>query len=359
MLPGERPEDSSGHEVSSSRRSFRVRRGAVVVACCCSRSASRSRWQFRPTACARYHRQHRRDRALRTTPRSPPRASPNVQPSTCTGTRSFPVLKALQQAHQNGPQRPLPLPKAMSLSAMERPHALQSSIRFSFRFDLLTKKLETAGQPISAATRAWLPDTSDSAHAHDLRHRRGIRVTILGQPGGSGTTSRTPCCATRRVCCEPRLASTSTLASLRPVISSGDREVARCRAPLTGGVQRLDGARSSSPTVTASSSYSLRGAVHLAVHGSRHPRYRHGRPVRADPRCAPRSRITSSSAALPKSRLPLILVLLAVTAASHRHGARPAARVNRSSRGCAATSSPACHTSYARRSRRSGCSPRR
>ena len=61
---------------------------------------------------------------------------------------------------------------------------------------------------------------------------------------------------------------------------------------------------------------------------------------------------------LPRSRLPLLFGVLALTSRS-RSSASSSSAARTSSRGCAPTSSRASRTSCARRSRRSACSPRR
>jgi signal transduction histidine kinase len=214
---------------------FRVRRGAVVAALLVLAFGVAVALAIQAYGVARYHRAQA-DRVLRDYAALSAARVAQRSAGELYWYSILPVLKGLQQAHQNGPQRPLPLPKAMSVIAMERPYTLQSSIRFSFRFDLLTKKLETAGQPVSAATRAWLPDTL-IAHTHTIYDTSWHQGAILGQPGGERRYIAYTVLRDKAGVLRTALGFDVDPASLRPLISSAIEKLPLLPAPLTGGVQ--------------------------------------------------------------------------------------------------------------------------
>lgn len=92
-----------------------------------------------------------------------------------------PVLRALQDAHKASPLRPLPSPAALAVAPMERPITLTPALRFTFRHDLVTGKLETSGTPPPPAARAWLLDTLP-AHTRTVYDTSWHQGAILGQP---------------------------------------------------------------------------------------------------------------------------------------------------------------------------------
>jgi signal transduction histidine kinase len=214
---------------------FRVRRGAVVAALLVLAFGVAVALAIQAYGVARYHRAQA-DRVLRDYAALSAARVAQRSAGELYWYSILPVLKGLQQAHQNGPQRPLPLPKAMSVIAMERPYTLQSSIRFSFRFDLLTKKLETAGQPVSAATRAWLPDTL-IAHTRTIYDTSWHQGAILGQPGGERRYIAYTVLRDKAGVLRTALGFDVDPASLRPLISAAIEKLPLLPPPLTGGVQ--------------------------------------------------------------------------------------------------------------------------
>jgi signal transduction histidine kinase len=70
-----------------------------------------------------------------------------------------PITEALWHAKAGTPGVPLPAPA--QLAAGLEPHAanLLRMVRYTFRYDLHTNRIETAGDAPSAATRRWLVDT--------------------------------------------------------------------------------------------------------------------------------------------------------------------------------------------------------
>ena len=99
----------------------------------------------------------------------------------------IPSLKALQRAHELAPQRPLPTPAALHTDVwdMEAESKLALPIRFTFRLDLASGRLETSGEPVPAATRAWLLD-SLPAHLRTVYDTSWHQGAILGPPAPGG-----------------------------------------------------------------------------------------------------------------------------------------------------------------------------
>ena len=91
----------------------------------------------------------------------------------------IPPLKALQRAHEIAPHAPLPRPSGLMTEAKEWESKLDLPIRFTFRLDLPSGKLETAGEPASPATRAWLLD-SLPAHLRAVYDTSWHMGAILG-----------------------------------------------------------------------------------------------------------------------------------------------------------------------------------
>ncbi len=99
----------------------------------------------------------------------------------------IPSLKALQRAHELAPQRPLPAPTALHAEVweMEAESKLALPMRYTFRLDLPSGKLETSGEPASAATRAWILD-SLPVHLRTIYDTSWHQGTILGPPSAGG-----------------------------------------------------------------------------------------------------------------------------------------------------------------------------
>jgi len=290
---------------------FRVRRGAVVAALLVLAFGVAVALAIQAYGVARYHRAQA-DRVLRDYAALAAARVANRSALDLHWYSIIPVLKDLQQAHQTSPQRPLPLPKAMSVTAMERPYTLQSSIRFSFRFDLLTKKLETAGQPISAATRAWLPDTL-IAHTRTIYDTSWHQGAILGQPGGERRYIAYTVLRDKAGVLRTALGFDVDPASLRPIISSIIKKLPLLPPPLTGGVQY-----DSMGSIIITDRYGIelyRSAVqYTSPFTARDTLGTDMGDLYAQTTLRAEVADQLIIGGLPKSRLPLILVLLAVTA---------------------------------------------
>ena len=95
----------------------------------------------------------------------------------------LPPLKALQRAAEMTPPSPLPWPSDLRTEAMERESQSALPIRFTFRLDVTTGKLETQGEPASSAARALLLD-SLPRHLRTVYDTSWHMGTILGQKDG-------------------------------------------------------------------------------------------------------------------------------------------------------------------------------
>src|SRR5437763_1352323 len=97
----------------------------------------------------------------------------------------WPALDALSRAKAGLPDTPLPPPG--QLAASNEPHAadFRKLARYTFRYELATGRLETAGATPPAAVRKWLQDTLPihSRTVYDPKERLGaILRTVDGAP---------------------------------------------------------------------------------------------------------------------------------------------------------------------------------
>ena len=161
---------------------FRVRRGAVVAVLLLLAFGVAAMLGIQAYGVAKYHRAQAdrvlRDYAALAAARVAQRSALEVYWYAIT-----PALKAITEADKHAPHAPLPKPQSLSLAPMERPTSLQPSIRFTFRFDLATKKLETSGAALPPAVRTWVVDTLP-VHARTIYDTSWHQGAILGQPGG-------------------------------------------------------------------------------------------------------------------------------------------------------------------------------
>ncbi len=97
----------------------------------------------------------------------------------------MPPLDALWRAKAGAPGGPLPSPAQLG-RGLEAPTAeFMKLVRYTFRYDLRTKRLETAGRPPAAAARRWLIDTLPihSRTVYDPKeHLAAIVRTVAGMP---------------------------------------------------------------------------------------------------------------------------------------------------------------------------------
>jgi signal transduction histidine kinase len=160
-----------------------VRRGAVIAVLLVLVFAVTAALAVQAYRNARYHRAQA-DRVLRDYAAL---AASRVAQSSAIGIYDavMPPLKALRHAYEAAPGKPLPDPTSLHFDPMERNFSIAPYIRFTFRMDLKTRKLNTWGPPVPAHVRHWLTDTLPG-------HTRTVYDTlwpmnmgsVLGQPGG-------------------------------------------------------------------------------------------------------------------------------------------------------------------------------
>src|SRR5437016_10242871 len=92
-----------------------------------------------------------------------------------------PALDALTRAKAGHPDTPLPAPR--QLPATTQPHAtdFRKFARYTFRYDVRSRRLETAGATPSAPVRKWLRDTLPvhSRTVYDPKEHVGAIVRTL------------------------------------------------------------------------------------------------------------------------------------------------------------------------------------
>ena len=152
----------------------------------------------------------------------------------------IPPIKALQRAHEMAPRHPLPGPDALRTEVweMETATKLALPIRFTFRLDLPTGKLEVAGAPPSPATRAWLLD-SLPAHLRTVYDTSWHTGAILGPPSPDGERHYVAYTVLRdrTKTLRTALGFDANPAGLPPFFASATEKFPLLPSPLTAGVQ--------------------------------------------------------------------------------------------------------------------------
>ena len=160
---------------------FRVRRGAVVAVLLVLAFAVAAALAVQAYGTARYHRAQA-DRVLRDYARLAA-ARVALRSASEIYYAVMPPLKALQHAHEKAPHKPLPAPKDLHYDIMEHEFSLAPYIRVTFRMDLKTGELKTSGQALPPAVRRWLRDTLP-VHTRTVYDTSWHMGTVLGQPNG-------------------------------------------------------------------------------------------------------------------------------------------------------------------------------
>ncbi len=160
---------------------FRVRRGAVVAVLLVLAFGVAAALGVQAYRTARYHRAQA-DRVLRDYARL---AASRVAVRSATDIyyAVVPPLKAVKHAHEMAPHKALPVPKDLHFDTMEHEFSLAPYIRFTFRMDLKSGELTTSGQKLPAAVRRWLLDTLP-VHTRAVYDTSWHMGTVLGQPKG-------------------------------------------------------------------------------------------------------------------------------------------------------------------------------
>ena len=224
-----------------------------------------------------------------------------------------PATDALMRAKAGRPDMPLPTPS--QLPATTQPHAadFRKAVRYTFRYDLGSGHLETAGMEPSSLVRKWLRDTLPVHRRtiYDPKERLGAIVrTVDGAPRAIVYTVVTDKAGVARTVVgleeDPR--------GLEPLYTKEDEKYPLLPIPLTGGVvydslgsaivMEADGRELYRSPVQYAPTYSARDSFEHPLMGSMRVQ------VALRPDLAPKLVIGG----MPRSNLPMLLSLLALTA---------------------------------------------
>ncbi|HXM38626.1 MAG TPA: HAMP domain-containing sensor histidine kinase [Gemmatimonadales bacterium] len=289
---------------------FRVRRGAVVAALLVLAFGVAVVLAVQAYGVARYHRAQAdrvlRDYAALAAARVAQRSASEIYYSI------IPQLKAIRHAHEMAPHKPLPRPGELRVDVMEHDVSFTPYIRFTFRLDLPTRHLETSGQPLPPSVRAWLIDTLP-VHTRTVYDTSWHMGAVLGQPGGDRRYVAYTVLRDRTGTLRTALGFEAQPEGLRPLVVHAMAKFPLLPRPLTGGVQYDSmgsiiitdryGVELYRSAVQYTSPFTARDTVGTDM-GDLY--------AQATLRAAVADQLIIGG--LPKSRLPLILGLLGVTA---------------------------------------------
>ena len=290
---------------------FRVRRGAVVAVLLVLAFGVAAALGVQAYGTARYHRAQA-DRVLRDYAKL---AASRVALQSARGIyfAVTPPLKALQHAYEVAPHKPLPAPKDLHYDMMEHEFSLAPYIRFTFRMDLKTGALTTSGQTVPDRVRRWLVDTLP-AHTRTVYDTSWHMGTVLGQPGGDRRYIAYTVLRDADGMLRTAIGVEAKPVALRPLVAEATDKFPLLPRPLTGGIQY-----DSMGSIIITDRYGVeiyRSAVQYTSP------YTGSDTVGTDMGdLAAQTTLRASMAdkliigGLPKSRLPLILGLLGLTAA--------------------------------------------
>jgi signal transduction histidine kinase len=224
----------------------------------------------------------------------------------------IPPLKALQRAHEIAPHAPLHAPAELVTESMEWESKLNLPIRFTFRLDLPTGKLETAGEPASPATRAWLLD-SLPVHLRTVYDTSWHMGAILGPPGAERHYVAYTVLRDRTNAFRTALGFDANPAGLRPFFASATDKFPLLPRPLTSSVKY-----DSMGSFTITDRYGIElyrsPAQYTSPFTARDTIGTDMGDLYAQATLRPEVADQLIIGGLPKSRLPLILGLLVMTA---------------------------------------------
>jgi signal transduction histidine kinase len=290
---------------------FRVRRGAVIAVLLLLAFGVAAALGIQAYRTARYHRAQA-DRVLRDYAKL---AASRValQSARVIYFAVTPPLKALQHAQEMAPSTPLPQPKDLHFDTMEHEFSIAPYIRFTFRMDLRSGKLTTSGQPLPKSVERWLIDTLP-IHTRTVYDTSWHMGTVLGQPGGDRRYVAYEVLPDKDGVLRTALGFEMKPAALRPLVAEATDKFPLLPRPLTGGVQYDSmgsiivtdryGIEIYRSAVQYTSPFTARDTIGTDMGG-----------------LSAQTTLRASVAdlliigGLPKSRLPLILGLLALTGA--------------------------------------------
>jgi signal transduction histidine kinase len=225
----------------------------------------------------------------------------------------IPPLKALQRAQDLAPHSPLRGPAQLRTEVMEAETRIPFPIRFTFRLDLPSGKLETAGGPVSPATRAWLLDTLPR-HLRTVYDTSWHMGTILSPPGAERHYVGYTVLRDRSKVLRTAVGFDANPSGLEPLFASATEKFPLLPRPLTSGVQ-YDSMGSFIITDNFGVELYRSPAQYTSPFTARDTIGTDMGNLFATATLRPEVADQLIIGGLPKSRLPLILALLGLTAA--------------------------------------------
>jgi signal transduction histidine kinase len=224
----------------------------------------------------------------------------------------MPPLDALWRAKAGKPGGPLPPPEQLT-RGLEAPTAeFMKVVRYTFRYDLRTGKLETAGRPPSKTARRWLIDTLPihSSTVYDPKEHLGAIVRTVDGVARAivYTVAKDPAGHPRAI-----VGFEGDPKGFEPVYTMGQEKIPLLPRPLTGGVP--DDSLGSAIVTDADGREMYRSAVQYPPTYTGHDTVEAmmgGMQVQVAlrPDMAPKLIIGG----MPRSQVPRLLILLALTA---------------------------------------------
>ncbi len=217
---------------------FRVRRGAIVAVLLVLSFGVAVALAIQAYETAGDHRAQA-DRVLRDYARL---AAARVALRTAQGIyyAVTPPLKSLQHAREVAPHDAPPKPQDLHFDVMEDEFSIAPYIRFTFWMDLKTKELKTSGQALPPNVRQWLIDTLP-LHARFIYDTAwgGHMGTVLGQPGGDRRYIAYALLRDKDGTRRTALGFEAKPTALEPLVvqATDTQRFALLPRPLTGGVQ--------------------------------------------------------------------------------------------------------------------------
>jgi signal transduction histidine kinase len=213
---------------------FRVRRGAVIAALLVLVFAVAAALAVQAYGNARHHRAQAdrvlRDYAALAAARVAQRSAIQIYDAV------MPPLKALQHAHEAAPNKALPGPTELHFEPMERKFSLAPYVRYTFLMDLKTHQLKTSGPPVPDHVRQWMIDTLP-VHTRTVYDTMWYMGSVLGQPGGERHYLVYTVLRDGEGMLRTAIGFEAKPGVLRPLVQQGAEQYPLLPRPLTGGVQ--------------------------------------------------------------------------------------------------------------------------
>jgi len=213
---------------------FRVRRGAVVAVLLVLAFAVAAALGVQAYETARYHRAQAdrvlRDYAALAAARVAQRSALEIYYAV------KPPLKAIQHANEMAPHKPLPRPADLHFDVMEHEFSLAPYIRFTFRMDLKTGRLQTSGHAVPPLVRKWLVDTLP-VHTRTVYDTSWHMGSVLGQPDWDRRYVVYTVVRDSQGSLRTALGFEVKPAALRPLVVQATEKFPLLPRPLTGGVE--------------------------------------------------------------------------------------------------------------------------